>query len=166
MSDASGRSCGESWASISDSGASARPSAIPDGRSPRRWKSTSAATPSQDARHYRKLVEEHEIDRIVIGLPVHTSGREGELAAQAREWGGWLATVTGLPVFYFDERYTSVEADEILMRLGLQAAEAQGTARHAGGPDPACRTTSTPAAPRPNRRSSRSLDSEDEATPP
>lgn len=81
---------------------------------------------AQDARHYRKLVEEHDIDRVVIGLPVHTSGREGELAAKAREWGSWLVGVTGLPVSYFDERYTSKMADEILMDSGFKRQKRKG----------------------------------------
>ena len=45
-----------------------------------------------DARHYRELVREHEVERIVVGLPVHTSGREGQLAVLARKWGSWLAS--------------------------------------------------------------------------
>jgi putative Holliday junction resolvase len=76
--------------------------------------------PTQDARHYTQLVREQEIDRIVVGLPVHTSGREGELASKSRSWGGWLGSVTGLPVVYVDERYTSVEADNLMIESGLK----------------------------------------------
>src|SRR3954466_5339097 len=76
--------------------------------------------PTQDARHYTELVRENEIDRIVVGLPVHTSGREGELAARARGWGAWLVSITGLPVIYVDERYTSVEADNLMIGSGLK----------------------------------------------
>ena len=80
----------------------------------------------QDARHYRELVREHEVERIVVGLPVHTSGREGELAARARDWGGWLASITGLPVAYADERYTSVEADHLMIESGLKRKRRRG----------------------------------------
>jgi putative Holliday junction resolvase len=80
----------------------------------------------QDARHYRELVREHEIERIVIGLPVHISGREGQLAAKARDWGGWLASVTGLPVAYTDERYTSVEAENLMIASGLKRKRRKG----------------------------------------
>ncbi len=73
-----------------------------------------------DARHYRALVREHDIATIVVGLPVHTSGREGELALLARRWGAWLASVTGLPVAYVDERYTSIEADNLMIESGLK----------------------------------------------
>ncbi len=73
-----------------------------------------------DARHYRELVREQEIERIVVGLPVHTSGREGQLAGLARHWGAWLASATGLPVTFTDERYTSVEADNLMIQSGLK----------------------------------------------
>lgn len=79
----------------------------------------------QDARHYRRLVEEHEVQRIVIGLPVHTSGRESEMAARARDWGAWLASITGLPVSFADERYTSVEADNLMIQAGLKRQKRQ-----------------------------------------
>ena len=76
--------------------------------------------PEQDACHYRALVEAHDIDRIVIGLPVHTSGREGELARLTRLFGAWMGDVTAKPVFFFDERYTTVEAEERLIAAGLK----------------------------------------------
>ena len=72
-----------------------------------------------DARHYCELIKENDVDRIVVGLPLHTSGREGELAAQARNFGEWLGRVSGLPVIHFDERYTSVEAEYRLIDAGL-----------------------------------------------
>ena len=68
--------------------------------------------PEPDARHYRALMLENEIERIVVGLPLHTSGREGELASRARKFGDWLAAVTARPVVYFDERYTTSKPSE------------------------------------------------------
>lgn len=70
--------------------------------------------PVRDAAHYRGLAAEERIERIVVGLPLHTGGGEGELAAQARAFAAWVAAVTGLPVVLYDERYTSVQAEEIL----------------------------------------------------
>ena len=74
----------------------------------------------QDARHYRALVEEHDVDLIVIGLPLHTSGQEGTSAKQARAWGAWLARETGLPVVYHDERFSTVDAEERLLAAGIK----------------------------------------------
>ncbi len=72
-----------------------------------------------DARFFRELVRENEIERIVVGLPLHTSGRESELAVRARNFGEWLTSVTGCSIVYFDERYTSVEAERSLIDAGL-----------------------------------------------
>lgn len=76
--------------------------------------------PAQDSRHYRTLIVEHEVDRIVIGLPLHTGGREGTAASLARTWGGWLTRETGLLIVYFDERYTTVEAEDSLIAAGMK----------------------------------------------
>jgi putative Holliday junction resolvase len=75
--------------------------------------------PEADACHYRELVQDNEIERIVVGLPLHGSGREGQLARQARTFGDWLAAITARPVLYFDERYTTVEAEHRLIDAGL-----------------------------------------------
>ncbi len=74
-----------------------------------------------DLAHYRKLLAEEGIERIVIGLPVHTSGRESEIATLARSFGAWLGQATGIAVIFYDERYTSQEADEALRSTGLNA---------------------------------------------
>ena len=55
--------------------------------------------PDGDARHYRELVKENDVDRIVVGLPLHTSGREGQLASSARTFGEWLAPSRSGPSF-------------------------------------------------------------------
>lgn len=76
--------------------------------------------PVQDAAHYRKLVEEHDVDRIVVGLPLHTGGGESDLARQARTFGAWLTGLTGVPVAYQDERYSTVDADDVLRTAGFK----------------------------------------------
>ena len=75
--------------------------------------------PEQDARYFRQLVEEEQVGRIVIGLPVHLDGREGAKAVEARAFGKWLAETTGLPVVWWDERFTTVEAESALWTAGL-----------------------------------------------
>ena len=81
--------------------------------------------PIQDARHYRALVEEHDIDLIIIGLPLHTSGLESESSRLARSWGDWMATATGLPVRYHDERYSTVDADDVMRSSGMKWKDRQ-----------------------------------------
>jgi putative Holliday junction resolvase len=72
-----------------------------------------------DADYFRKLVEAEQIGGLVVGLPVHMSGDEGEKAKQARAFGAWLAKITSLPVVFCDERYTSKIAEGHLRQAGL-----------------------------------------------
>ena len=73
----------------------------------------------RDAVYFRTLVSQEEIGGLVVGLPVHLSGDEGEKALEARAFGTWLAATTGLPVVYYDERFTTVQAEAALWDAGL-----------------------------------------------
>ncbi len=70
--------------------------------------------PAADARRFQQLVEEDRVVLFVVGLPVHLDGRESELSHEAREFGQWLAEVTRVPVEFFDERFSTSEAHELL----------------------------------------------------
>lgn len=67
-----------------------------------------------DAHYFRQLATEERIARFVVGLPVHLSGNESQKSLEAREFGKWLGETTGVPVDYFDERFTTSEADQLL----------------------------------------------------
>lgn len=75
--------------------------------------------PDQDARFVRRLMDEYRPVGLIVGLPVHLSGDEGGKAHEARQFGNWLHTLTGLPVRYSDERYTSMIAEQFLMEAGF-----------------------------------------------
>jgi putative holliday junction resolvase len=68
----------------------------------------------QDAARLRKLVAEEGVTLFVVGLPVHLDGRESPKSREARQFGQWLAEVTGVPVEFFDERFSSSQADQLL----------------------------------------------------
>jgi putative holliday junction resolvase len=72
-----------------------------------------------DAEYFRNLVAEERIARFVVGLPVHASGGESQKSGESREFGKWLQETTSVPVEYFDERYTSSEAEQVLLAAGL-----------------------------------------------
>lgn len=76
-------------------------------------------TLEQDAVFFRKVVADEGIGQLVVGLPVHLDGREGQKAAEARTFGQWLGEVTSLPIVYWDERFTTVEAEAALWSAGL-----------------------------------------------
>jgi putative Holliday junction resolvase len=73
----------------------------------------------RDAAYFRTLMAEEAVGGVVVGLPVHLDGREGVKAVEARAFGRWLLEVTGLPVVFWDERFTTVEAESALWSAGL-----------------------------------------------
>jgi putative Holliday junction resolvase len=73
----------------------------------------------KDGAHFVKLIEQEQIIGIVLGLPIHNDGREGTKAKEVRAFGQWLAEQTKLPIVYFDERFTTVEAEDALWSAGL-----------------------------------------------
>ena len=62
---------------------------------------------------------------IVIGLPVNMNGKEGPRAKKAREFGALVEEAAGLPVKYWDERLTSMQAAEILKGRGARKRKAK-----------------------------------------
>jgi putative Holliday junction resolvase len=75
--------------------------------------------PRQDALFFKRIIEDEEVGQIVIGLPVRLDGYEGEQAKAALEFGVWLQEATGLPCVFYDERFTTFEAESSLLEAGL-----------------------------------------------
>lgn len=73
----------------------------------------------QDGRYFVDLAKQENLKRWVVGLPVHLSGDESGKSHEARQFGKWLGELTELPVEYFDERFTSAIAEEMLEAAGL-----------------------------------------------
>ena len=62
-----------------------------------------------------ELVSTHDIDTVVVGLPVRTDGRESEIAMAAEEFAKALAEVITCRIEMHDERYTSILASRIIL---------------------------------------------------
>jgi putative Holliday junction resolvase len=71
-------------------------------------------SPKLDAEHFATFAREERIGRFVVGLPVHLHGGESQKSTEARQFGDWLGKTTSVPVEYFDERFTTAEADHVL----------------------------------------------------
>jgi putative Holliday junction resolvase len=62
------------------------------------------------------ILRSEDAELVVIGLPLLESGNEGEQAVLTREFGETLAG-EGFKVVYWDERYTTAEANRRLAHL-------------------------------------------------
>ena len=77
----------------------------------------------QEAAFYLDLVKKERIAGLVMGLPVHMSGSESKKSIEVRKYGTWLSQLTGLPIAYADERYSSAFAWDELKAGGLKASQ-------------------------------------------
>lgn len=64
------------------------------------------------------LVQENEVSRVVLGLPVNMDGSYGPAAQKAKAFGALLSQALGTDILYWDERSTSVTANRILSDAG------------------------------------------------
>ena len=65
------------------------------------------------------LIREHGVTQLLMGNPLHMSGREGRQSAWVQEFAGALEKHTGIPVRLWDERLTTVEASRVLRQSGI-----------------------------------------------
>jgi putative holliday junction resolvase len=59
-----------------------------------------------------ELVREHEAERVVVGLPLTMSGAHGEQAVETEQFVSRLRETLDVPVESFDERFTTVLAEQ------------------------------------------------------
>lgn len=72
-----------------------------------------------DARHLQQLIEDQQAVGLIVGLPLHTDGTISQLSQEARQFGTWAGQATGLPVSYWDERYTTQQAEAVLLEVNM-----------------------------------------------
>jgi putative Holliday junction resolvase len=82
-----------------------------------------------EPRSVAELVAEHDVERVVVGLPLHLSGEEGAQAALARSFCAELEVILEVPVETYDERLTTRMA-EASRRAGATAAADSLAAAH------------------------------------
>lgn len=75
-----------------------------------------------DHERIAELVREEEAEVVVVGMPRSLSGGDGPAARAARAEVAALASVVGVPVETYDERFTTVTANRALAEGGVRGA--------------------------------------------
>jgi putative Holliday junction resolvase len=78
-----------------------------------------------DAARLRDYIRDYQIVAVVVGLPVHMSGADSAKSREAKTFGRWAASTSGLPVRFFDERFTTASAQEHLISSGITRRQRQ-----------------------------------------
>lgn len=75
----------------------------------------------QDLAAIASMARERGVGGVVVGLPIHMSGREGPEAEAARRFAAEIGEALSVPVTLLDERWTTVEADRALQEGGRRS---------------------------------------------
>ena len=67
-----------------------------------------------------KVLKPYEIERIIIGYPIHMNGRVGFLADEVKHFLSQLQQHVTCEVTLFDERLSSVQAERSLKEGGMR----------------------------------------------
>ncbi len=73
----------------------------------------------EDIARLVQLIAERNVSLILVGNPLHMSGREGRQVEFARDFADRLKGAAGVPVQFWDERLTTVEAQRVLKESGI-----------------------------------------------
>jgi putative Holliday junction resolvase len=68
-----------------------------------------------DAARLLEIIEEHEIKALVIGLPLNMDGTEGPRVQSTKAFARNLASITTLPLIFWDERMSTQAAERALL---------------------------------------------------
>jgi putative Holliday junction resolvase len=67
------------------------------------------------------LISNRGVTLVLMGNPLHMSGAESRQSEQAREFAAKLAERSGVPVKFWDERLTTVQAQRVLRESGISS---------------------------------------------
>ena len=70
-----------------------------------------------------ELIVEYGVTKIVLGLPLNMDQTPSERSQLCLEFKDKIERRTGIPVIMWDERLTTVEADEIMDEAGLKGRD-------------------------------------------
>lgn len=68
-----------------------------------------------DIAYFCEYAKREDADAFVLGLPKNMDGTEGPRAEVTRQFGDMLEKASGIPVYYQDERLTTVSAERMLI---------------------------------------------------
>jgi putative Holliday junction resolvase len=78
-----------------------------------------------DAAALADIARQEGVEAIVVGLPLRLDGTAGPQARRARRLGRALAAASGLPVVFWDERFSSREATRLMIEAGTSRRRRQ-----------------------------------------
>ncbi|MFP4057315.1 MAG: Holliday junction resolvase RuvX [Candidatus Brocadiia bacterium] len=69
-----------------------------------------------------RVCREHQVDQVVVGLPLHMDGSRGDQARRAQAFAQRLRRALDADVVTWDERLTTRQADRAMLQADLSRA--------------------------------------------
>ena len=66
------------------------------------------------------IIKKYEVGELIVGLPLNMDGTEGEMTEKVKAFCDELLKKYQIKITYQDERLTSVEAEDILIRANYR----------------------------------------------
>ncbi|GEN56053.1 putative pre-16S rRNA nuclease [Halolactibacillus alkaliphilus] len=66
-----------------------------------------------------KIIKEHEISEVVVGLPKHMNNDVGDRGKKAIEYAKYIEATFNLPTVMWDERLSTMAAERILLEADV-----------------------------------------------
>ncbi|MCK4654984.1 MAG: Holliday junction resolvase RuvX [Candidatus Cloacimonetes bacterium] len=73
----------------------------------------------------REIVNSKNVGKIVLGLPLNLDGEDTFKTREVRKFAEILKKKINIPIILWDERYTTVEANEILKKMDYGIKESK-----------------------------------------
>ena len=81
----------------------------------------------KDVAHIQQLVRQHDVCRVVMGLPLQLDGRMGAQAEGVQRLIETLQRTLSVPVIAWDERLTTKSAEQMLIEADVSRKKRKGT---------------------------------------
>jgi putative Holliday junction resolvase len=85
----------------------------------RGFRTSSRTNKRADLEALGRIAAEREAGLLLLGNPINMRGTEGRQSGWVREFAAAIEQRLGLPVRFWDERLTSVEAERVLRSSGI-----------------------------------------------
>ncbi len=79
----------------------------------------------EDFARYRQILAEQKVTLLVVGLPTTAEGEDSETAVWIRDYMAEFSRQCDVPVQFWDESFTTVQAEESLRRRGKRGKKAR-----------------------------------------
>ena len=85
-----------------------------------------ASNIKNDITQIGRLVDEHKVTRVIMGLPLNMNGTESTQTQKVRNFTSKLAEHLNIPIFYADERLTTKQAERAMIEGNVRREKRRG----------------------------------------